>query len=321
MFFDNGARMMGMISDDAGKSEGLSLMYPLAGILAAGVLGSAELGRRLFRDARLFDPDPEPVTGWSPEDHGFDSSRTEELSFASDDGVMLHGWYCRAERPRASILFCHGKSGNITWFAGGARALVESGFNVFLFDYRGFGRSAGRPSVRGVVRDTVAAARVHQRIKPDHVPSILWGYSMGGAIAAQAFVECSFDGVVLQSTFTSLPEITRVHHPGTPLHLLAGTLYDTLSFVQSLDVPLLILHGEDDETVPVEMGRLLHESCPRSRLVMIPGGMHRDLFEVGRSRICGATRTFVARVRMRQLLRRAAAARSAAAPATSVAAT
>ncbi len=282
-------------------------------MIAAGVLGSAEIGRRLFRDAHLFDPVSDPVTSWNPTDYGFKPGQSEEVTFESD-GIELYGWYCRAERPRASILFCHGKSGNITWFAHGVKALVDAGFNVLTFDYRGFGRSGGRPSIRGVVRDTVAAASLHDELKPEDLPSILWGYSLGGAIGAEAFLLCEFDGVVLQSTFTSLPEITRLHYPGTPLHLLAGTLYNTLSFVESLDLPLLILHGDEDETVPIEMGRMLHEGCPGSTMLTIPGGMHRDLFEVASTRICRAVQSFAPRVRMKQLLRRAAASRTTTSP-------
>lgn len=277
------------------KKEHVNLAYPVAGAVFAGLLGSAEYGRRLFRDSRLFDPVSEPEKSWEPKDHGFDPGRTDLLVFNSKS-VTLHGWYCRAKRPRASILFCHGKSGNLTWFTRGVKALVDSGFNVFIFDYRGFGRSTGRPTIRGVVRDALAAATEHERLRPKDLPSILWGYSLGGAIGMQAFLRQPFDGIVLQSTFTSLPDITRLHYPGTPLHLLAGNLYDTASIVRDLTIPVLILHGDEDETVPFEMGRALHESCEGSTFLLIPGGMHRTLFETASRKICRATRKFVAAV-------------------------
>ena len=109
----------------------------------------------------------------------------------------------------------------------------------------------------------------------------------------QAFLQHPFDGVVLQSTFTSLPEVTRLQFPGTPLHLLAGNLYDTLSIVRDLTVPLLVLHGDQDETIPHGMGRQLHESCADSTFLTVSGGMHRTLFETGSRKICRATRRFV----------------------------
>lgn len=284
------------MSDDGNseetRKETKSLALPLAGLVAAGVIGSAELGRRLFRDTRLFDPTPTPLRGWDPASYGFDPAMTDVLEFEGH-GVELHGWYCRTRNPRASVLFCHGKAGNLTWFTDGVRALVAADLNVLTFDYRGFGRSSGRPSIRGVVRDAVVAAREHERLRPAELPSILWGYSLGGAIGARAFLEEPFDGVVLQSTFTSLPEITRLHFPGTPLHLLAGNLYDTLDFVRDLEVPMLIVHGDRDETVPVEMGRTLHRSCAKSTLLEIEGGMHRNLFEVAGDQICGAVSEFV----------------------------
>jgi uncharacterized protein len=272
-----------------------NFLYPALGAALAGLVGSAEIGRRLFRRSQLFRPEREPVLNWNPRDYGLHPDRVEELSF-NGSGVDLYGWYCRAESPVASFLFCHGQSGNLTWTARGVADLVEAGFNVFTFDYRGYGRSSGRPTIRGVVRDAIAAANEHDRLRPPEIPSIMWGYSLGGAIGAQAFVSHDFEGLVLQSTFTTLRSIARSAFPDWPLHLLAGSIFDTVSIVRELDVPVLIIHGEQDETVPLEMGQLLHESCASSEFEIIRQGSHLDLFEVAGPELCRITEAFVNRV-------------------------
>jgi uncharacterized protein len=277
------------------KETTSNLFYPALGAAFAGLVGSAEIGRRLFRRSQLFLPEREPVLSWKPQDYGLDPDRVEELRF-DGSGVDLHGWYCRAENPVASFLFCHGQSGNLTWTATGVADLVSSGFNVFTFDYRGYGQSSGRPSIRGVIRDAVAAANAHDRLRPYEIPSIMWGYSLGGAIGAQAFLSHDFEGLVLQSTFTTLRSIARNAFPSWPLHLLAGSIFDTVSVVRELDVPVLIIHGEQDETVPLEMGQLLHDSCSSSEFEIIRQGSHVDLFEVAGPEICRIVETFVDRV-------------------------
>jgi pimeloyl-ACP methyl ester carboxylesterase len=158
---------------------------------------------------------------------------------------------------------------------------MDAGINVLLFDYRGFGRSTGFPTLSGIIDDGVTAARLHERIRPKGVPSILYGYSLGGAIAAQIIRRHPFDGLVLQSTFTNLPDITRVAFPRLPLHLVSGRLFDTLEVVKDLNVPVLIIHGAADEVCPSWMAQKLFDSLGSTskKLILVEGGLHKDLFE------------------------------------------
>jgi alpha-beta hydrolase superfamily lysophospholipase len=251
-------------------------------ILAGGVtLIGFELLRRLYRTSVLFEPSREPLSTWEAAGYGIPAERAEPLAIATPDGETLDAWYCRAERPIASALYCHGNTGNLTTVAHVIPYLLEAGLSVLLFDYRGYGRSSGRPTIRGVVNDALAAARVHDRLRPHAVPSILYGYSLGGAIAAQAMKRHDFDGLILQSTFTSLPELARAVFPRIPMHLAAGSLFDTLKALRGVRLPVLFVHGSDDPTCPYPMAEALREACgaARDRLVVIDGGQHRDLFE------------------------------------------
>jgi alpha-beta hydrolase superfamily lysophospholipase len=195
------------------------------------------------------------------------------------DGEQLYAWYCRAERPRASAVFCHGNTGNLTKTADVIPHFLAAGINVLFFDYRGFGRSTGIATYRGVIADGVTTSRFHDRIRPKEIPSILYGYSLGGGVAAQVILRHPFDGLILQSTFTSLPEVTRFLYPTLPLHWFAGKLFDTLNVVKRLQVPLLVMHGTADETCPCRMGTEIYEACPTpKRIHHIEGGLHKDLF-------------------------------------------
>jgi pimeloyl-ACP methyl ester carboxylesterase len=250
-------------------------------LIGGAILLALDVGRRLFRRSQLFEPQSKPVISWNPEDYGIPRERTEVLNFETEDGELLYGWYCRAQHPIASALYCHGNTGNLSNTAHVMPHLLDAGINVLLFDYRGFGRSSGSPSLSGIIDDGVTAARLHEKIRPKHIPSILYGYSLGGAIAAQIIRRHPFDGLILQSTFTNLPDIARVTFPRVPLHLVSGRLFDTLEVVRNLTVPALIIHGTTDEVCPSWMAQQLHDSCNASskKLILVNGGLHKDLFE------------------------------------------
>jgi uncharacterized protein len=249
-------------------------------LIGAAVLLALDVGRRLFRRAQLFEPERKPVISWKPEDYGIPRERAEELWFETDDGEILYGWYCRSANPIASALYCHGNTGNLSNTAHVMPYLLDAGINVLLFDYRGFGRSTGSPSLSGIIDDGVTAARLHEQLRPKNLPSILYGYSLGGAIAAQIIRRHPFDGLILQSTFTNLPDITRVTFPRVPLHLISGRLFDTIEVVRNLTVPVLIIHGRTDEVCPFWMAQQLHDVCGASskKLILVDGGLHKDLF-------------------------------------------
>jgi uncharacterized protein len=260
------------------KKRDASLALPLiAGSLA--FMAGADLARRIYRQSQLFAPSPLPEKSWDPLDYGIPRSAVEEHWLETPDGELLYAWYCRSEKPVASALFCHGNRGNLTVSADVVPHLLDAGINVLLFDYRGFGRSTGRASVDGVVADGVTAAQFHHKIRPKWLPSILYGYSLGGAVAGQVIRRHPFDGLILQSTFTSLPAVTRALFPRLPLHLLAGNVFDTLSVVKRLQVPLLILHGASDEVVPSWMAHELHDACSSKKMLhIVDGGLHKDLY-------------------------------------------
>lgn len=244
----------------------------------AALLG-AELALRTYRHSQIFEPSPDPVKTWDPADYGIPREAVEEHWIETRDGERLHAWYCRAAKPVASGLFCHGNKGNLTVSADIIPHLLSAGLSILFFDYRGYGRSSGRATYGGVIADGITAAKFHDRIRPHHLPSILYGFSLGGAVAAQVIRHHPFDALILQSTFTSLPRLTRFLHPRLPLHLLAGRLFNTIRVVRKLDVPLLVLHGTEDEVIPCSMAHELFAACNTPKWMhCIEGGLHKDLY-------------------------------------------
>jgi alpha-beta hydrolase superfamily lysophospholipase len=249
-------------------------------MIGGAAVAAAEIGRRIYRRTQLFCPERAPAKSWNPADYGIPPEAAEEHWIETPDGEELYAWYCRAEKPVASGVFCHGNTGNLTISADIIPHLLAAGFNVLFFDYRGFGRSSGTASLRGVISDGVTASRFHDTIRPKHIPSVLYGFSLGGAVAAQVIRRHPFDALILQSTFTSLPAVTRVLFPRLPLHLLAGNIFDTVSVMKRLTVPLLILHGTEDEVCPCWMAHEIFGACPSpvKRIHCVEGGLHKDLY-------------------------------------------
>jgi uncharacterized protein len=267
--------------------------------LAAGTAIAAGLeGVRLaFRNLTLFRPAREPLISWNPADYDLDPAMVDEIRFLTPDKLLLHAWYCRAKEPIASVLFCHGNSGNITRSAPSLHKLVDAGISVFTFDYRGFGQSQGRPTVRGLVKDAVAAAKEHDALRGE-LPSILYGYSLGGAVALQLTQLHTFDGMILQSTFTNLRHMARVRFPKLPVHLIAGREYDSLARIRDVELPLILVHGTDDRTVPTWMGEQLFEACRSGReLVLVDGGEHTNLYAIAPERVVESIRRLALRLR------------------------
>jgi alpha-beta hydrolase superfamily lysophospholipase len=268
------------------------LSVPL--IVGGATVVALDVARRLFRSARLFLPTRDPVKSWNPADYGIAPEYAEELWIETSDGEKLHAWYLRAKNPIASALYCHGNTGNLTNVAHLMPHMLESGFNVLLWDYRGYGKSSGRASIRGVVTDTIAAARLHDQIRPQNLPSLLFGFSLGGAIAAQVVTRHSFHALILQSTFTNLSDIARVTWPRLPLHLVSGRSFNTIGALRKLRLPVLILHGSHDEACPCWMADRMFEECaaPVKMIYRVEGGLHKDLWDRDKSGMVAALHRF-----------------------------
>jgi uncharacterized protein len=224
---------------------------------------------------------PEKQIALTPPDFGL---QYRELDFDTEDGERLFGWWITTERAPASgdILLCHGNGGNIGDRLIDAQLLAGAGFNVLLFDYRGYGRSTGRPDEEGTYRDGAAAREALLR-QPECDPKrvVYLGESLGGAIALALAVQSPPRALVLQSTFTSLRSVAHHHYPVIPSAVVPDA-YPSIRRIDKLQVPLLVLHGDRDEVVPLSEGRALYEAAPEPKRMHVFEGLgHSDLVAAG----------------------------------------
>ena len=202
-----------------------------------------------------------------------------DLELTTDDGERLHGWWIdRRAAARGSVLLCHGNAGNVGDRVAHADALTRVGFDVLLFDYRGYGSSSGRPDEQGTYRDARAALRcLLSRAGVDPARVLYLGESLGGAVALELALEHPPAGLILLSAFTSVRDMARIHYGLLPTAIVPDA-YPSLRLIADLRAPLLVLHGEDDMIVPVEHARALYHAAPDpKRLRIVRGAGHNDI--------------------------------------------
>jgi pimeloyl-ACP methyl ester carboxylesterase len=206
----------------------------------------------------------------------------EDLELVTDDGERVHGWIVKTDRPTLGhILVFHGNGGNIADRVEHVALLARTGFDVSLFDYRGYGRSSGKPSEQGTYADGRAVLRALAARGLDPGRLFYLGESLGGAIACKLALESPPRGLILQSAFTTLRDVARRHYPFIPSSAVPDA-YRSLRLIAQLRVPLLVIHGDRDTVVPVAHGRALFDAAPEpKRLQIFPGLGHNDLLLAG----------------------------------------
>ncbi len=226
-----------------------------------------------FERSLIFFPSAEGQ--WQP-----DWLAYEDAWFEAEDGVRLHGWFLPHENPRAVVLFAHGNAGNLTHRTlTVAQLRKRHGVSLLVFDYRGYGRSAGQPDEPGILADARAARLwLAQRAGVAEADIVLMGRSLGGGVAVDLAARDGARGLILESTFTSLPDVAAVHYRWLPVHWLMRTRLDSLSKIASYHGPLLQSHGDADRIIPYALGKRLFDTAPstKKRFVTIPHGDHND---------------------------------------------
>ncbi len=227
-----------------------------------------------FEESLIFVPARYTRGDWQPE-----GLPVEDAWFEASDGTRLHGWFVARESPRAIVLFCHGNAGNVTNRAFLLRDLRDRlGVSALVFDYRGYGRSEGRPSEEGILQDA-RAARTWLADRADVAESeiVLMGRSLGGAVAVDLAAEEGGRALILESTFASLPDVAAHHYPWLPVRMLMRTRLDSVSKIGRYDGPLFQSHGTADRVVPLASGRRLFEAAGQpKRFVELPGADHNS---------------------------------------------
>lgn len=223
----------------------------------------------------------------------------EDVFFQTSDGVRLNGWFVPGNGKSATLLWFHGNAGNIADRVDNIALLHDRlGISIFIFDYRGYGRSEGSVSEEGTYRDAEAAlAYLRSRKDVDPAKIVFFGRSLGAAVAVELAAKEPCAGLILESPFTSVKEMADSAFPLFPVGFFFKTKYDALSKIKQVKVPVLILHGDRDEIVPFSMGRRIFEAANEPKMFFtIQGAGHNDTYQMGGGRYLRALERFIEEV-------------------------
>ena len=219
---------------------------------------------------------PEHIISADPSNIGLEF---ESVSFITEDRVKLSGWFIPSEGASGVILFCHGNAGNISHRLESIEIFHRLGLNVFIFDYRGYGRSEGKPSEIGTYRDVEAVWQYlvkERQVSPNRV--VVFGRSLGGAVAAWLAHKHTPAALILESAFTSAPDIAVKIYPYLPARLLSRFEYNTAEYLDEVDCPVLIVHSREDEIMPFSHGQQLFERAKGPKEFLEISGTHNEGF-------------------------------------------
>ncbi len=246
--------------------------------LAAAVYGGLCLAVFIFQARLVFLPSR--AIAATPARVGLDY---EDVWLEASDGVRIHGWYIPHPQPRGTLLFFHGNAGNIGDRLESIAIFHRLNLNVLIIDYHGYGKSEGSPGEAESYRDAEAAWRhlVEARSIPPETIA-LFGRSLGGCVAAWLAARVEPAGLILESTFTSVPDMAAKVYPFLPVRLLARIRLDALASLANVRAPVLVIHSAGDEIVPLAHGRALFDSAPEPKQFLQLRGGHNDGFLVSR---------------------------------------
>ena len=244
---------------------------------------------RALQHRLLYFPAREMVA--SPADYGFEY---ETVRVVTDDGITLHGWWLPCPGARATVLFFHGNAGNVSYWIEATLCYRQRGWNVLLVDYRGYGLSEGSPSEEGTCLDARAAWNhlvLERHVDPSSI--VVIGRSLGGAVAMSLVQTVHPGAVVLEATFTSVPDMVAHLLPLPGARYLSAVQYPSLERVRHCHTSVMVAHSRDDEVVPYAHGCALFEAAPGpKRFVELRGG-HNEAFYLCRETYLAALESFI----------------------------
>lgn len=237
-------------------------------VLFVAVLYGVALGMLVAFESTLVYPRPPLAAGnWQP-----DLLDVEDVFFHADDGTRLHGWYLPHPEPRRFVVFFHGNAEHVGQLGGEMDALrANLDASVFVFDYRGYGRSEGEPHEAGLLLDGVAAQRWlarHEGIAPQEIT--LYGRSLGGGVAVATAASQGARALILDRTFHSMVDVAADMYRWAPVRLLMRNRYPSEERIAKYRGPLYQMHGKIDEIIPFESGQRLFQASPAPRKEFLP---------------------------------------------------
>lgn len=220
----------------------------------------------------------------------------EDVTLRTKDNVSISAWYIPARNERAVLLFCHGNAGNNSHRLDSIRLFNDLNLSVLIFDYRGYGKSGGSPTEKGTYLDAEAALDYlinRKHVRPEKV--VVFGRSLGGAVAAEVAFRHKVGALIIESGFTSVPEIGSKYYPFLPVKLLSRYSYATVDKVSKINAPKLFIHSPQDEIIPFRFGKALYESATPPKEFLEISGDHNNGFLISGSSYTDGLERFIAK--------------------------
>ena len=252
-----------------------SMLIYIAGVLFIAYLG---WGVMLYIMQPKFLYSPVREVAYAPSELELDF---EDVTFKSSDGLRLSGWYIPVESSEFTVLFCHGNGGNIAHRLDSINIFHDLGLSCFIFDYRGYGSSEGKPNEQGTYLDAGAAykwLREEKKMPPNNI--IIFGRSLGGSIAAQLAGQVKARALVIESAFTSYADIGQKFYPYMPVRWFARFSYRTIDYIKNVDCPVMLIYSRNDDIVPFEFGPELYKAANDPKEFVEIFGSHNNGFLV-----------------------------------------
>jgi len=244
----------------------MAIFYKLLRILI--LLAISAIVLRFFIMSIIFHPYKQ--IEWTPNRSGYDY---ENVILVTSDGVKIHAWYINCEDSRGTVLFFHGNAGNLSHRGDSIRIFNSLGMSVFIVSYRGYGESEGSPSIKGVNIDALTAWSwliTERKIPPEKI--LVFGRSLGGAVAVELMRTARPKAAILESTFSSLADMGGFLSPIA--NLLVGGAWNSALTAADIDTPTLCIHSPGDEVVPYRLGKRLYEALAGEKYFLDITGDH-----------------------------------------------
>lgn len=215
----------------------------------------------------------------------------EDVALKTQDNVVLHAWFVPAENAKKTLLFFHGNAGNISHRLQSIQTFHDLGLSVLIIDFRGYGKSEGKTSEVGTYLDARAAWNYLVSVRGISEKNIIiFGRSLGAAIAAQLATNITPGGLILESAFSSAVDMARAAYWYLPVRLLSRFSYPTADFITRVSCPVLVVHSKQDEIVPYSHGRKIYDVAPEPKYFLELQGGHNDGFNLSqRHYVAGIT--------------------------------
>jgi len=220
----------------------------------------------------------------------------EEITLRTKDGINISSWHIPAQNERGVVLFCHGNAGNISDRLDSIRIFHELNLSVLIFDYRGYGKSGGSPTEKGTYADAEAAWDYLiniMNVKPAKI--IIFGRSLGSAVAAETALRHKAGALIIESGFTSVPDLGSKFYPYLPVKLISRYHYSTIDKVDRVDIPKLFIHSPQDEIIPFEHGTALFEKAIEPKEFLRITGGHNEGFLISGMTYINGLNSFISK--------------------------